>query len=176
MPTEPSPTADDPAFRAWLQVLSDELDTDIAGRLGSPEVFAFLRTTFARNGAMPAAHFAPLLSTHRRVLAERTVTALLEQVRQDTGRVFVVPVFCEPPHGREPTGLLTIGNERVRGVDPIDISVETAEGVQCLLADRDRLLWPLCPDHGTAPHTTRTPAGATWLCSVTSHVVRPLPA
>ncbi|MEU3658013.1 hypothetical protein AB0E67_35810 [Streptomyces sp. NPDC032161] len=176
MSTEPFPAADDPAFRAWLRVLSDELDTDLADHLDSREVLDFLWATFTRNGAMPAARFAPLLNTHRRVIAERTVATLLTQVRQDTGRALDVPVFCEPPSRREPTGQLTVGHERVQGVDPIDISVETAEGVQCILADRDRLVWPLCPDHNIAPHPTRTPAGAAWLCSVTSHVVRSLPA
>ncbi|WP_335939513.1 hypothetical protein [Streptomyces sp. PTD5-9] len=176
MSTEPISAADDPAFRAWLRVLSDELDTDLADYLDSPEVLGFLWATFTRNGATPAARFAPLLCTHRRVLADRTVAALLAQVRRDTGRALDVPVFCEPPSGREPTGRLAVGNERVRGVDPVDISVETAEGVQCFLADRDHLVWPLCPDHGVAPHATRTPAGAAWFCSVTSHVVGLLPS
>jgi hypothetical protein len=170
-----SPAADDPAFRTWLRALSDEIDAEFEAHLDAPEALDLLWTTFTHNGAMPAARFAPILGAHRREHAERTVTALLARVRRDTGRVLDVPVFSEPPSAREPAGCLTVGHERVRGVDPVDITLEAAEGVQCFLADRDRLVWPLCPDHHTAPHPARTPAGASWVCYVTSHPVAMLP-
>lgn len=173
-PEESTPEESSP-FLAWLGMLSDELDLDLADHLGSPEVRGFLRGAYDRNGAMSAPYFAPLLAAHRRELAERTVTALLARAREETGRAVDVPVFDEPPSDREPTGSLTVGHERIRGIDPVDIAVETAEGVQTYLADRHRAVWPLCPTHRVAPHPARTVTGGAWVCSVGAHVVEPLP-
>ncbi|WP_055601929.1 hypothetical protein [Streptomyces aureus] len=166
---------DDPAFRAWLQALSHALGRDFEEDLGSPGARAFLRTAFTDNGAVPAPHFAPLVDEHRRVHAERVVTALLDRARRDTGRIFDVPVRSEWSDDRDGIGRVSVGHEPVEGLDPVDIAVSAAEGVQCHLADRELLVWPLCPDHRTGPHATRTPGGAAWVCSVTGHVVAPLP-
>ncbi|MFE0644108.1 hypothetical protein ACFW2Y_21215 [Streptomyces sp. NPDC058877] len=175
MSSETSLAADDPAFRAWLRSLADDLGIDLEDHLGSPELLDFLWTTFTHNGSMHPARFAPLLGAYRQEHAKRTVAALLAEVHHDTGRTLDVPVLYEPPSERELTGHLAVGHERVRGVDPVDITVEAAEGVQCFLADTDRLIWPLCPDHHVAPHPARTSAGGAWVCSVTSHLVGTLP-
>ncbi|MBD0710268.1 MULTISPECIES: hypothetical protein [unclassified Streptomyces] len=175
MSDAPAPTADDPAFLGRLRSVSEELATDLTEELGAPRVLAFLWTTFLRNGDLPTAYFLPLLVRFREESAERTVAALLARIRAETGRTFAVPVSYEPPDEHEPLGRLSAGHEAVWGLDPVDIAVCAAEGVQCLLADRDRFLWPLCPDHRVVPHATRTPGGAAWVCSVTSHVVAPIP-
>ncbi|MEV7864165.1 hypothetical protein AB0O86_36720 [Streptomyces hirsutus] len=166
-----SAAPDDGPFRSWLRALSEELGTELEDFLDSEEVLAFLRSAFTRNGSMPAPYFVPLLCAHRQALAQRTVDALITQVRRDTGRRVEVPVHYETPSVREPEGAVRVGHEPVHGIDPVDIRIESAEGVQCLLADRDRLVWPLCPDHRVGLHAARTPSGATWVCSVTRHAV-----
>ncbi|MGW1929708.1 hypothetical protein [Streptomyces sp. NPDC001919] len=169
------PASDDPAFLAWLRSLSHALDLDAEAELGSPGGRAFLRTGFAENGAVPAALFAPLVDEHRRIHAERVVAALLARARRDTGRPLDVPVRHEWSDAPGGIGRVSVGHETVGGLDPVDIAVSAAEGVQCHLADRELLVWPLCPDHRTGPHAARTPEGAAWVCSVTGHVVAPLP-
>ncbi|MFH8574629.1 hypothetical protein OHB11_02200 [Streptomyces zaomyceticus] len=178
------PSPDDPAFRDWLRSLSEILDialdadigTVLETDLGAPDTLAFLRTAFARNGAMPTLYFAEFLGEHRRTHAERAVTALLGQVRRDTGRAFDIPVRYEWPAEREATGQVTVGHEPIHGIGAVGIAVEAAEGVQCHLADRDRLVWPLCPTHRTGTRATRTAAGAAWVCRAGAHVVASLPA
>ncbi|WP_435972473.1 hypothetical protein [Streptomyces sp. Qhu_M48] len=171
------PAADDPAFRAWLRTLADDLDLDLdrVDNSGAPGRLAFFRDTFSYNGAVPAPYFVPLLAEHRRIHAERVVTALLVGVYGDTGRTLDVPVHYEWPGEQEPAGRLTVGHETVHGIDPADIALEAAEGVQCLLADRDRLVWPLCPDHRVGVHATPTPTGPAWVCAAGAHVVDRLP-
>ncbi|MDX2563104.1 hypothetical protein PV371_26085 [Streptomyces sp. TX20-6-3] len=167
---------DDPVFLAWLQVLSHAFDHDFEEDLGSPGGRAFLRATFTDNGGVPARLFAPLVDEHRRVHAERVVTALLARASRDTGRTFDVPVHHEWSDEPDGIGRVSVGHEPVEGLDPVDIAVAAAEGVQCHLADRERLVWPLCPAHRTGLHATRTPDGAAWVCSVTHHVVAPVPS
>ncbi|MEK9518479.1 hypothetical protein MIU24_03535 [Streptomyces venezuelae] len=191
------PAPDDPAFLAWLRMLAYDLGLDLdlclgpgldIGRdfdpaldieaeaaCGSPGGLAFLRAAFADNGAAPAPFFAPLVDEHRRIHAERVVAALLARARQDTGRALDVPVRHEWSDVPDGIGRVSVGHEIVNGLDPVDIAVSAAEGVQCHLAERERLVWPLCPDHRTGPHATRTPEGAAWVCSVTGHVVAPVP-
>ncbi|MGW2304546.1 hypothetical protein [Streptomyces sp. NPDC001809] len=179
------PAPDDPAFLAWLRMLSHDLDLDLGldldpafdveGNGGSPGGLAFLRAAFADNGAVPAAFFAPLVDEHRRIHAERVVAALLARARRDTGRALDVPVRHEWSDVPDGIGRVSVGHEIVGGLDPVDIAVSAAEGVQCQLADRERLVWPLCPDHRTGPHAARTPEGAAWVCSVTGHVVASVP-
>ncbi|WP_338491114.1 hypothetical protein [Streptomyces sp. SJL17-4] len=175
-PEAPLTHPDDPAFRAWLQTLSHAVGHDFEEELASPGGRAFLRTTFTDNGAVPAPCFAPLVDEHRRVHAERVVTALLARAHRDTGRTFDVPVRYEWSDDRDGIGRVSVGHETVDALDPVDIAVTAAEGLQCHLADRELLVWPLCPDHRTGPHATRTPTGAAWVCSVTGHVVAPLPS
>ncbi|WP_328940478.1 hypothetical protein OG259_01385 [Streptomyces sp. NBC_00250] len=175
-PEGPLVHPDDPAFRAWLRELSRALDRDFEEDLGSPGGLGFLRSAFTHNGAVPAPYFAPVVDEHRRIHAERIVTVLLAQAHRDTGRAFEVPVRHEWSDERAAIGQVTVGHETVWGLDPVDIAVEAAEGVQCHLADRERVVWPLCPAHRTGPHATRTPTGAAWVCSVTAHVVAPIQA
>ncbi|OKJ63622.1 hypothetical protein AMK27_12300 [Streptomyces sp. CB02009] len=167
---------DDPAFRAWLRALSHAFDHDFEEDLGSPGGRAFLLAAFTDNGAVPAPHFAPLVDEYRRVHAERVVAALLARARRDTGRAFDVPVRHEWSDAPDGIGSVFVGHEPVEGLDPVGMAVAAAEGVQCHLADRELLVWPLCPDHRTGPHATRTPDGAAWVCSVTHHVVAPVPS
>ncbi|MFE6709560.1 hypothetical protein [Streptomyces sp. NPDC057695] len=187
------PAPDDPAFLAWLRMLSHDLDLDlglgpgpdvgrdfdpaldIEAEGGSPGGLAFLRAAFADNGAVPAPFFAPLVDEHRRIHAERVVAGLLARARRDTGRALDVPVRHEWSDVPDGIGRVFVGHEIVGGLDPVDIAVSAAEGVQCHLAERERLVWPLCPDHRTGPHAARTPEGAAWVCSVTGHVVAPVP-
>ncbi|MEV7174658.1 hypothetical protein AB0O18_33795 [Streptomyces sp. NPDC093224] len=161
-------------FTAWLRGLAEELDVELDAEPHSADVHEFLWTEFTRNGAMPALYFAPLLVERRRALAQRAVEALLENVRRDTGRVLTVAVTSGAPSSLEPAGHVSVGDETIQGIDPSDVFVETAEGVQCLLADRDRLVWPMCPEHHVGAHALRTEAGAVWMCSVTSHEVAPI--
>ncbi|MFF6905921.1 hypothetical protein ACFY9Q_08280 [Streptomyces sp. NPDC012389] len=163
---------EDPAFRTWLRTLSEALDTDPEDALASRAALTFLWSAFAENGAMPPSHFAPLLAAHRQAHAEQAVTALLTQVQAETGRRFEAPVRHSPPTERDPEGTVHVGPEPVQGIAPSDIHTEAAEGLQCLLADRDRLIWPLCPDHRVALHATSTASGAVWVCSVGGHTVR----
>ncbi|MFI6063624.1 hypothetical protein [Streptomyces sp. NPDC051286] len=166
----------DEGFTAWLRGLAEELDVELEATLYSADVREFLWTVFARNGAMPASYFAPLLVERRRTLAQRAVAALLADVQRDTGRVVAVSVGSEAPSPLELAGHVSVGGETIQGIDPSDILVETAEGLQCLLADRDRLIWPICPEHRVGTHAMRTEAGAVWVCSVTSHEVAPITA
>ncbi|MEV7594318.1 hypothetical protein AB0O42_29050 [Streptomyces sp. NPDC089922] len=161
-------------FTAWLRGLAEELDAELDAEPHSADVHEFLWTEFTRNGAMPAPYFAPLLVERRRALAQRAVEALLENVRRDTGRALTVEVTSEAPSLLEPAGHVSVGGETIQGIDPSDVFVETAEGLQCLLADRDRLIWPMCPEHRVGAHAMRTEAGAVWMCSVTSHEVAPI--
>ncbi|MFJ7271935.1 hypothetical protein ACIQV3_35760 [Streptomyces sp. NPDC099050] len=150
------------------------LDVELEAEPHSADVREFLWTEFTRNGAMSAPYFAPLLVERRRALAQRAVEALLEDVRRDTGHVLTVGVTSEAPSSLEPAGHVSVGDETIQGIDPSDIFVETAEGLQCLLVDRDRLIWPMCPEHRVGAHAMRTEAGAVWMCSVTSHEVAPI--
>ncbi|KAB2592720.1 hypothetical protein [Streptomyces arboris] len=168
----PPPDQADRAFRMWLRTLAEGLTIDPEGALASQDALAFLWSAFAENGAMPPAYFAPLLGAHRQAHAQQAVTALLTQVHAETGRRLDVPVRYSPPTAREPEGAVRVGPEVVQGIDPSDIHAEAAEGVQCLLADRDRLVWPLCPDHRVGLHATRAVSGAVWVCSVDDHTVR----
>ncbi|MEW1610638.1 MULTISPECIES: hypothetical protein [unclassified Streptomyces] len=168
------PDLEDPAFRTWLRTLSEGLDTDPAGVRESQDALAFLWAVFVENGAMPPSYFAPLLGAHRQAHAQQAVTALLAEVHDETGRAYDVSVRYSPPGEREPEGVVRVGSEAVHGIDPSDIHTEAAEGVQCLLADRDRLVWPLCPVHHVGLHATRTASGSVWACSVNRHTVRPV--
>ncbi|MET9977751.1 hypothetical protein ACFYOI_32735 [Streptomyces microflavus] len=168
-------TSSDPEgqeFRTWLRALSEVLDTDLESARASRDAVAFLWAAFVENGAMPPSYFAPLLGAHRQAHARRAVTALLRQVHAETGRRLDVPVRYSPPTVRQPEGAVRVGPESVQGIDPSDIHAEVAEGLQCLLADRDRLVWPLCPDHRVGLHATRAVSGAVWVCSVSDHTVR----
>lgn len=168
----PPPDPADQAFRTWLRTLAEGLTIDPEGALASQDALAFLWSAFAENGAMPPAYFAPLLGAHRQAHAQQAVTALLTQVHAETGRRPDVPVLYSPPTECEPEGAVRVGHEPVQGIDPSDIHVEAAEGLQCLLADRSRLVWPLCPDHRVGLHATRAVSGAVWVCSMGDHTVR----
>ncbi|MEU5220449.1 hypothetical protein AB0G79_30200 [Streptomyces sp. NPDC020807] len=180
-PTAP-PLEDDPAFRSWLRrvavLLGEDWNPDPGHRPSLPDGTAdFLTGVFIRNGAVPEDHLVPLLAEHRKEVALGVVDALLAQVRRDTGRALRVAVTYDPPgEWGEPLGRLTVGHEAVWGVHPVDLAVGAAEGVQCLLADRDRVLWPVCPDHRVVPHPARDPSGAAvWICAVTRHVTGSIP-
>ncbi|MFB7513314.1 hypothetical protein [Streptomyces sp. NPDC056144] len=173
---------DDPAFRSWLRrvavLLGEEWNPDPGHRPALPAgTAAFLAEVFTRNGAVPDDHLVALLAEHRKEVALAVVGALLDQVRRDTGQVLRVPVTYDPPEEwGDPLGRLAVGDEAVWGIHPADLAVGAAEGVQCLLADRDRVLWPVCPDHRVVPHPARDPSGApAWVCSVTQHVVGSIP-
>ncbi|MEV7845993.1 hypothetical protein [Streptomyces cyaneofuscatus] len=168
----PPPDLADRAFRMWLRTLAEGLTTDPEGALASQDALAFLWSAFAENGAMPPAYFAPLLGAHRQAHAQEAVTAMLQQVHAETGRRLDVPVRHSAPTEREPEGDVRVGPEVVQGIDPSDIHAEAAEGLQCLLADRDRLVWPLCPNHRVGLHATRAASGAVWVCWVSDHTVR----
>jgi len=168
--TPPDPGGQE--FRTWLRTLSEVLDTDLEDALASQDALAFLWAAFVENGAMPPSYFAPLLGAHRQAHAQQAVTALLTQVHAETGRRPDVPVRYSPPTECEPEGAVCVGPEDVQGIDPSDIHAEAAEGLQCLLADRGRLVWPLCPDHRVGLHATRAVSGAVWVCSMGHHTVR----
>ncbi|WP_433402831.1 hypothetical protein [Streptomyces sp. CA-146814] len=170
----PPPDPADQAFRTWLRTLAASLDTDPEDALASPDALAFLWSAFVENGAMPPSYFAPLLGGHRLAHAQQAVTAMLTQVHTETGRRLDVPVRQTPPTEREPEGTVHVGPEPVQGIGPAGIHAEAAEGFQCLLADRHRLIWPLCPDHHIGLHATRTASGAVWTCSAGDHTVRPV--
>ncbi|NEA17828.1 hypothetical protein [Streptomyces halstedii] len=172
MTSDTPPNPQDETFRTWLRTLSEELDTDPESALASQDALAFLWSAFVDNGAMPPSYFVPLLSAHRQAHAQQAVTAMLKQVHAETGRRPDVPVRHSPPSEREPEGMVHIGPEPVQGIDPADIHTEAAEGLQCLLADRDRLIWPLCPDHHVGLHATRTASGAVWTCPAGDHTVQ----
>lgn len=172
MSTDTPSGREDEAFRAWLRTLAEGLTTDPEDALDSQGALAFLWAVFGENGAMPPSYFAPLLGAHRQAHAQRAVTVLLKEIHGETGRWVDVPVRCSPPTEREPEGVVRVGSEAVHGIDPSDIHAEAAEGLQCLLADRDRLIWPLCPDHSVGLHATRAVSGAVWVCSVDDHTVR----
>ncbi|MEU0380072.1 hypothetical protein ABZ093_22580 [Streptomyces cyaneofuscatus] len=172
MSTDTPSGREDEAFRAWLRTLSEVLDTDLEDSLASQAARAFLWAVFGENGAMPPSYFAPLLGPHRQAHAQQAVTALLTQVHAETGRRPDVPVRYSPPTECEPEGAVRVGHETVQGIDPSDIHVEAAEGLQCLLADRSRLVWPLCPDHRVGLHARRAVSGAVWVCSMGDHTVR----
>ncbi|MFI5727293.1 hypothetical protein [Streptomyces cyaneofuscatus] len=172
MSTDTPSGREDEAFRAWLRTLAEGLTTDPEDALDSQGALTFLWSAFVENGAMPPVYFAPLLGAHRQTHAQQAVTALLQQFHTETGRRPDVPVRYSPPTECEPEGAVCVGPEPVQGIDPSHIHAEAAEGLQCLLADRSRLVWPLCPDHRVGLHATRAVSGAVWVCSMGDHTVR----
>ncbi|MFE7756585.1 hypothetical protein [Streptomyces sp. NPDC057418] len=167
----------DAYFRDWVRLLDRTLDLELEAALGNDDVRGFLWSAFENNGAMPPAYFVPLLIERRRALAQHAVDSLAATVHQQTGRPVTVPVQVNAPTAYEPTGQVWVGDEPVHGIDAPAIAVEAAEGFQCLLADRDRLIWPLCPDHGSGLHPFRLGPAAMWFCSKADHAVGPvLPA
>ncbi|MFJ6699493.1 hypothetical protein ACIQM4_25950 [Streptomyces sp. NPDC091272] len=163
-------------FKNWVRLLDRSLGLDLEAELEKEEVRGFLRSAFESNGAMPPPYFVPLLMERRRALAQHTVDTLAATVRRQTGRQIPVPVpvRVNAPTPYEPTGEVRVGDEPVHGVDAPAIVVEAAEGFQCLLADRDRLIWPLCPDHGSGLHPSRTGPAAVWFCPAADHAVGPV--
>ncbi|MGA5000727.1 hypothetical protein ACPCB7_22160 [Streptomyces arboris] len=127
MTTVAAPDPEDQAFRIWLRILAERLTTDPEGALSSQGVLVFLWATFVENGAMPPLYFAALIGAHRQAHAQRTVTALLQQVHAETGRRLDVPVRYSPPTERDPEGVVRIGHDVVQGVDLGDIHAEAAE-------------------------------------------------
>jgi hypothetical protein len=70
--------------------------------------------------------------------------------------------------------LLSTGNgiPASAGDDPTDSLVAIAEEVQDEVADRFRLVWPVCPEHRLGTHPVKAESAAWWRCGASGgHVV-----
>lgn len=166
----------DSHFRDWVRMLDRSLALELEAALEKDDVREFLRSAFESNGAMSAAYFVPLLTERRRALAQHAVDSLAAAAHRQTGQQVTVPVpvRVDAPTAYEPAGRVRVGDEPVHGIDTPEIVVEAAEGFQCLLADRDRVVWPLCPDHGSGLHPSRSGSASVWFCPTADHAVGPV--
>ncbi|MFC3744554.1 hypothetical protein [Paractinoplanes deccanensis] len=158
-------------FEDWLAYLAGapEADFDL---LDNMQLQNWLQTVYRENGAATLEWVHKLMFEQRKRLAEDLVRELKPHAESDVGPLEDLSVLVPELPGTDfPSGIVTVGDVAIRGLDPAEAGLEVADGVQTFIADTRYAVWPLCPVHRLGLHPHMRDSRPSWVCSQKSHVV-----
>jgi hypothetical protein len=159
------------SFEAWLSHLADDPELDFDPR--DDAVRNWVGEVFRDNGAATTPWLHRLIFERRKQLAGEVLADIRRQAEREVGNLpgLEVHVLVKPDSGF-PSGLITIEDVAIRGVDRAVAAAEVADGVQTFVAQSRHVVWPECPVHGNGLHPGLDRGEPWWICSRGPHAQR----
>lgn len=137
-----------------------DLEPVLGSEVHDPLVRPWLEEVFDSHGSAPAWYVEELAAQRQRELVAELVPVVLDQAEAALGH---------RPEMRVDGN--TVGHDQVWAVTRALALVWIADAAQSLIASRDRVVWPVCPQHRVGQHPELRDGIAVWVCRTGDHVV-----
>ncbi|MEU6156092.1 hypothetical protein ABZ816_39550 [Actinosynnema sp. NPDC047251] len=137
-----------------------DLEPVLGSEVHDPLVRPWLEEVFDRHGSAPAWYVEELAAQRRQELVAELVPLVLDQAEAALGHRPEMPAEDN-----------TVGHDQVWAVAREPALVSIADAVQSLIASRDSVVWPVCPQHRVGQHPELRDGIAVWVCQAGGHLV-----
>ncbi|MER7108160.1 hypothetical protein [Streptomyces sp. NPDC000229] len=150
------------------------MEYELGSAMPNKQSIDWIRRVYRENGELPSSRLA-LMALHRKLdLTCQAFEELADVARRDTGHGIPLHPDASEPSPDFPGGMVTVAESGIQSFDRNGVYAEVADAIQTYLADRYRVLWPLCPLHGTGLHAVVHEGHAVWWCNTGDHEGRAL--
>lgn len=158
-------------FQQWLSRLINHPELDIDPRNDTTQ--AWLRQVHRQHGDVTTHWLHQLVFERRWQLAQDLLAVIRNQAEKELGPLPGLMVYVsEKPTYEFPSGLITIEDTGIWGLNRAEAAVEVADGVQFSIIRSRQLIWPECPIHGYDLHPELHQGTPRWICRQGPHSPR----